>query len=581
MKMIISQLEKGIGLRWREGDEGKSQIISYTVFPPYMFVDKDVIDKWKKSGKPPIKCRDRNGSFSITIECADSNSTNLEGKPITRIFWKPSHPRYAKDIATYFNRNGVVTYESDVSHHYKYAVEHGIKKQVTKQDPNRLPMRKWYWDMEWQQGGKHEEKITCIVMYDNHDDEYTTFVWYPKEFDKESMLVDTPIVDDINSTLVYSDSESKMIKKFLAHAVDKDPDMLISWFGWKFDLPKLIERAVYHKIDIRLLSPFNEISGVYWKNNDIAMSNNKVNSYSPAYQPIKGLVTIPLDLAFERQWNDAQKGTLPSLALDYVAETVLGEKKLVSEKFPDKNEFFARGWLEDRYNYLTYALQDVRLIKLIDETNHTTEAIVALQSLLGAPFDACFYASNMASIYFMRNADWKPRTASKDTSTGYYRGAMVYDPATEGTNGLYENVAAFDFASLYPSVMIARNISWETRSDIPTEFAVNLETPRDFSISDKTDMRYFKTDELGVLPRAVLNLMELRNKYKKMMKKSSSKEEYNKWNNNQLAVKRLMASFYGIIGYKGYGWADIDLAACITASAREAIREAAFEVRRL
>ena len=42
-----------------------------------------------------------------------------------------------------------------------------------------------------------------------------------------------------------------------------------------------------------------------------------------------------------------------------------------------------------------------------------------------------------------------------------------------------------------------------------------------------------------------------------------------------------MASFYGIIGYKGYGWADLDLAACITASAREAIREAAFEVRRL
>jgi len=572
--MIISQLERGIGLRWREDGEGKSKIVDYSEFRPYMFVDKDVIDKWKKMGSPNIQGRDRNGSFSIRIECADSDNVNLEGNPITRIYWTPNHPRYAKDIATYFNRNGVVTYESDVSHHHKYAVEH-------KSDSNESPMRKWYWDMEWQQGGKHDEKITCIVLYDNHDDEYTTFVWYPKEFDKETMLVDTPIVDDSNSTLIYSDSESKMIAKFLAHAVDKDPDMLISWFGWKFDLPKLIERAVHHKIDIRLLSPFNEISGVYWSNNNIAMSNKKVNGYSPAYQPVKGLVTIPLDLAFERQWNDAQKGTLPSLALDYVAETVLGEKKLVSEKFPDKNEFFARGWLEDRYNYLTYALQDVRLIKLIDETNHTTEAIIALQSLLAAPYDACFYASNMASIFFMRNANWKPRTASKDDSTGHYKGAMIYDPTVERTNGLHRNVAAFDFAALYPSVMIARNISWETRSDVPTEFAVNLETPRDFSDCEKTDMRYFKTDELGVLPRAVLNLMDLRNKYKKMMKESTSDDEYNKWNNNQLAVKRLMASFYGIIGYKGYGWADLDLAACITASAREAIREAAFEVRRL
>jgi len=65
------------------------------------------------------------------------------------------------------------------------------------------------------------------------------------------------------------------------------------------------------------------------------------------------------------------------------------------------------------------------------------------------------------------------------------------------------------------------------------------------------------------------------------MKNSSTKEEYNKWNNNQLAVKRLMASFYGIVGNQGFGWADIDLAASITASSREAIREAAFKVREL
>ena len=42
-----------------------------------------------------------------------------------------------------------------------------------------------------------------------------------------------------------------------------------------------------------------------------------------------------------------------------------------------------------------------------------------------------------------------------------------------------------------------------------------------------------------------------------------------------------MASFYGIVGNQGFGWADIDLAASITASSREAIREAAFRVREL
>ena len=65
------------------------------------------------------------------------------------------------------------------------------------------------------------------------------------------------------------------------------------------------------------------------------------------------------------------------------------------------------------------------------------------------------------------------------------------------------------------------------------------------------------------------------------MKESKSKSEYVKWDNNQLAVKRLMASFYGIIAFQGFGWADVDLAASITASAREAIRAAAFKVREL
>jgi DNA polymerase elongation subunit (family B) len=115
----------------------------------------------------------------------------------------------------------------------------------------------------------------------------------------------------------------------------------------------------------------------------------------------------------------------------------------------------------------------------------------------------------------------------------------------------------------------------------PTSFAVNLSTPKDFSECKHTDMLYYNTDELGMLPKSVLNLKTLRDLYKQKRKESSSTEEYNKWDSNQLAVKRLMASFYGVLAYQGFGWADVDLAASITASAREAIREAAFKAREL
>ncbi len=114
-----------------------------------------------------------------------------------------------------------------------------------------------------------------------------------------------------------------------------------------------------------------------------------------------------------------------------------------------------------------------------------------------------------------------------------------------------------------------------------TEFAVNILTPRDFSPVEREQMIYFKTDELGLLPRAVLELKELRNEYKRLMREARGTGDYAKWYNNQMAVKRLMASFYGIVAFQGFGWADVDLAASITASAREAIRTAAFKVREL
>ena len=175
----------------------------------------------------------------------------------------------------------------------------------------------------------------------------------------------------------------------------------------------------------------------------------------------------------------------------------------------------------------------------------------------------------------MRNASWKAPTGKKDKDRKAYDGALIYEPYEHNTHGRWENVAALDFASLYPSMMLARNISFETKSDDPTEFAVNLATPRDLSYSDKEIWRYYKTDKLGLLPKSVLELKALRDEYKKRMHEAETEEERQKWYNNQMAVKRLSASFYGVLGLRGYGWADIDLAQSITASAREALRKAA------
>ena len=558
--MIIANTKEGIHLRWRdENNERIAESISFNEFSPYFYIRADVYGADVSSKTIQVAESRKGQKTKVELTFSTGDYVNLEGVPLVKVTWSPFKTmkteanQMTHKVKGYFHDRGIITYEADVQHHYRFAVD---ELEIMPE----YNLRKWYWDMEWMQGGEHDGAITAIVVYDNFDDEYYTLTWLP-DSDK---------------------TERTVLERFMLMLTEKDPDMLISWFGWKFDLPKLIERLDANGIDPRLLSPVQEVTGVEWniKERKRILKTKQIENYSPIAQPIKGRICVPLDLAFERQWNDAQRGTLPSLSLDYVSESVLGEKKLVSEKFPDKNEFFRRGWQEDNETYLDYAVKDVELIKRIDDENFTTEAILSLQRLLIAPFDACFYASNMGGIYFMRNASWKAPTGRKGDRVEY-DGAMVYDPLSEGTNGLHLGVAAFDFAGLYPSMMIARNISWETKSQTPTEFGVNLKTPKDFSKVEDYDMRYYKTEELGLLPKAVLELKELRNEYKMKMKESESKSEYVKWNNKQLAVKRLMASFYGIIAYQGFGWADVDLAASITASAREAIRIAAFKVREL
>ena len=570
--MIISKMNDGKSIykSWRENDEKKYEIVEHQ---PYFYVEED-------SNEPvhykPSKYITRDFGF------ASGDWVNIDSIPLKKVLVESSYDiREAKGM---FKK----TYEADVPHHFRYCID----------EIDEMPeynMRKWYWDMEWQQGGEHHDKITVIVMYDNYDKQYYQWAWFPNYEGEEELIYD---------------NEKDMIESFMTTMIVKDPDMLIAWFGHFADIPKLIQRACDLGLNPLIMSPIGAIKGVKKVKGGHAFTKGE-SGFNAIEQPIGGRITLSLDLAFERQWTDSQRGTLPSMSLDYISEMVLNKTKLVSEKFPDPNEFYRRAWLEDTETYLKYALLDVQLIVEIDESNYCSESILSLQRLLKAPFDACFYASHMGSIYFMRNAWWKAPTGSKPKhkvcdSCGYknpndkklktckkcketlsYSGAMVYNPLDEGTNGLHYNVAAFDFAGLYPSMIIARNISFETKSDAETVFGADLNTPQNLrSVGEdyERNMLYYTTEELGLLPKSLLPLKDLRNEYKANMKEarnSNDKEQTAKWNNNQMAVKRLMASFYGILAYKGFGWADVDLAASITASAREAIRLAAFKAKEM
>jgi len=554
--MIISYIEsdKTIKIRWRDENRERKEK-SIEGFNPYFFIRST--DKRPETYKTSHKII---GGKSIKqtgfYEYKTGDYKNLQGQSLTKVFY--SHPKDKYNAIKPF----VATWEGDVPICRRYCVDE-------LENVPEYEMRKWYWDMEWMpKGSEHEDAITTIAVYDNYSNQSQQWAWLP---DAPSHLHWKQ-----SDKIAIFNSEKDMLENFVNVLQEEDPDMLIAWWGLKSDIPQLIKRLFANKIDPRKLSPHKEVKNVGF---------NALGSveYSNIEQPIRGRLCLNLDLAFERQWMDAQRGTLPSNSLDYCASVSVGETKKKESKFTDRNEFFNRAWLEDTQNYLEYCLQDAELLHKIDEEMGLSEGVLAVQKIVKAPFEDCFFVTMIAAPYFMRNATWKAPTGKKG-SKEKYDGAMIYNPLEEETNGLHLGVAAFDFSSLYPSVAVARNISWETKSIEPTEFAVNIRTPRSLGETITEDWKYYKTDELGLLPRMILTLKPLRKQYKSNMLEAlqeGNKKEYVKWNSMQMATKRLLASLYGATAAVGFGWYDLDLAASITASAREAIREAAFKVREL
>ena len=555
--MIISWVDndRTIKIRWRDENRIRKEKVIKD-FEPYFFVRS--IEEQPSSYKTKHHILGLKKPINQVgfYKYKKGNWRTLDGYNLTKVFY--THPSDLKDAKKPFKD----TWEGDVPILRRYCVD----------EVDKIPeydLRKWYWDMEWlPEGHEHEGAITAIGLYDNYTNGSKLYTWFHEpEFGKNTV--------EFSLYSIY-ESEKEMLEAFVKDMQEQDPDMLIAWWGLKADVPKLIERLFENGIDPRKLSPHKEVKGV---------SFNCIGNldYSNIDQPIKGRLCLNLDLAFERQWMDSQRGTLPSTSLDYCASVSVGETKKKDSKFTDRNEFFMKAWEEDTKNYLDYCMQDAELLYKIDEEMGLSEGVLAIQKIIKAPFKDCFFVTHMGSVYFMRNAFWKAPTGKYGEKVNY-DGALIYDPLEENTNGLHLNVAAFDFSSLYPSVAVSRNISWETKSSEETPFAVNIKTPRDFSDVKEYDWKYYSTDRLGLLPNIILTLKPLRKEYKiKMLEalQSGDKKEYVKWNSMQMATKRLLASLYGCVAKRGFGWYDIDLAASITASAREAIREAAFKVREL
>ena len=149
-----------------------------------------------------------------------------------------------------------------------------------------------------------------------------------------------------------------------------------------------------------------------------------------------------------------------------------------------------------------------------------------------------------------------------------YEGATVIEP----TPGFYEApVATLDFASLYPSIMLAHNLCFSTHvlnKDYYGIEGIQYETHE----ASETKSYTFVMSTPGVLPKILRSLLDARKRAKRDMANADNYEMKALYNARQLAIKISCNSVYGFTGAAKRGmYADVAIADSVTCRGRDMI----------
>ncbi|HSE98408.1 MAG TPA: DNA polymerase domain-containing protein [Blastocatellia bacterium] len=138
------------------------------------------------------------------------------------------------------------------------------------------------------------------------------------------------------------------------------------------------------------------------------------------------------------------------------------------------------------------------------------------------------------------------------------KGGLVFQPPV----GAFERVAEIDFASMYPAIMARHNISPETVLCSCCENSVVPEA--DYNVCEK---------RRGLIPRTLEPLLERRKHYKRLMRESGG-EDRERYDSRQTAIKWMLVSCFGYLGYRNARFGRIEAHEAVTAFGREKLLRA-------
>lgn len=328
-----------------------------------------------------------------------------------------------------------------------------------------------------------------------------------------------------DTTVVRCRDEKELLLKFRDVIVEENPDVFIGYNIMKFDWNYLVLRARLLGIETEFLK-FSRLNGKIAHVGEIKWGSNAYGKQEMKYVDAHGRLNLDAMIEIVRNYK------FPKYSLDYVSTEFLKETKddvtprqlfmlvqLYDEMYEDLVKLAERG---DAYKGILKKYIRRKICRILLARFCTGEALQMRKRMLNArsleqliyevrdtltitgkyniqdcilPIKLCEKLNIQISMEETSNVTKVPVTYlhtrgqgikvlaqifRKTISTGYliqyqrriedhekkrYIGAIV----AEANPGYYENVACFDFASLYPTIMIAMNICYTTlvRDDDP------------------------------------------------------------------------------------------------------------------
>jgi len=375
--------------------------------------------------------------------------------------------------------------------------------------------------------------------------------------------------DPIDDTVVIQcKSEKKLLLDYAQFIRDTDPDIIVGYNIFGFDNGYLFERARVLEIETQFNCQSKLQSHI--TNIEKKILNNQQSGFNDwKMTRLIGRSHIDLLQVIKKDFK------LESYKLNSVGEHFLNEGK---DDVSPKEIFEAwnkdHGTREKRTRVGKYCVQDTMLCLKLFEKFAVLANYLEMAKVTRVPLEYLITRGQSIKVfsqiaYETRKKGYLIPVLPKTESEGKFQGATVLEAKT----GYYTRpVAGLDFASLYPSIMIAHNMCYSTVVLDPKFLDLKGVEYSTIKCNDSLSVTFVQSQD-GVLSGILQSLWKNRKVTKKEMNGTTDPFMKTVLNAKQLAIKVSMNSIYGFTGAVVGALPCLEISQAVTGCGRQMIEQ--------